>query len=61
VVFGIYILFFPTKIGRPESALDKLLAFVLLAIGAVAGAYNWYLMDPAKFDEWWQVVSTAFR
>ena len=60
VVFGTFLLFFPTKIGRPETALDKFIVFLLLAVGFAAGSYNWYLMDPAKFDELWQVISKAF-
>jgi hypothetical protein len=59
VVFGIYLLFFPAKIGRPETALDKFLVFLLLAIGTAAGAYNWYLMDPGKFEELWQAIRSA--
>lgn len=60
VVFGIYLLFFPAKIGRPETAFDKFLVFLLLAISTAAGAYNWYLMDPGKFEELWQAISSAF-
>lgn len=60
VVFGIYLLFFPTKIGRPETTLDKFLALLMLAIGFAAGSFNWYLMDPGKFEELWQVIRAAF-
>lgn len=60
VVLGIYLMFFPTKIGRPETTLDKILAFLLIAVGSAAGFYNWYLMDPLKFEEYWQFLSTAF-
>ena len=60
MVFGIYILFFPTKIGRPETALDKFLVFLLLAVGFAAGVYNWYRMDPVKFEEYWQFLRSTF-
>lgn len=50
VVLGLYIMLFPTKIGRPETALDKFTAIFLVVIGAAAGAYNWYLMDPEQFS-----------
>src|SRR5574339_70180 len=50
VVYGLYIMVFPTKIGRPETGFDKFMVILLTLIGAAAGAYNWYLMDPAKFD-----------
>ena len=50
VVMGLYITLFPTKIGRPETPLDKFMAIFLVVIGAAAGFYNWYLMDPEKFS-----------
>ena len=49
VVLGLYLVLFPNKAGRPEATLDKFLALLALGIGAAAGAYNWYLMDPDKF------------
>lgn len=60
VVFGIYILFFPTKMGKPETALDKFIVFLLLMIAFAAGVYNWYLMDPIKFVEYWQFLKSTF-
>ena len=50
VLLGLYIMIFPTKIGRPETALDKFMAILLVVIGAAAGAYNWYMMDPGQFS-----------
>ena len=50
VLLGLYIMIFPTKIGRPETALDKFMAILLVVIGAAAGAYNWYMMDPGSFS-----------
>ena len=49
VVLGLYLVLFPGKAGRPETTLDKFLALLALGIGATAGAYNWYLMDPGFF------------
>lgn len=50
IVMGLYITLFPTKIGRPETLLDKFMAIFVMVIGAAAGFYNWYLMDPGKFS-----------
>jgi len=60
VVGGIFLLFFPTKIGRPETTLDKFIAILVVIIGAAAGFYNWYLMDPGKLEELQQAISSAF-
>jgi len=49
-VFGVFLLFFPQKIGRPETTLDKLLNLLVFGVGLAAGFYNWYLMDPHYFD-----------
>ena len=48
IMMGLYVTAFPTKIGRPETTFDKFMAIVLVLIGAAAGFYNWYLMDPEK-------------
>lgn len=50
VVYGLYIMVFPTKIGKPETTLDKFMVVLVTILGLAAGAYNWYLMDPANFD-----------
>ena len=50
-VFGIFLLFFPQKIGRPETTGDKLLNLLVFAVGLAAGLFNWYLMDPHYFDD----------
>lgn len=49
VLYGLYIMVFPTKIGKPETALDKFMVVLLTIIGMAAGAYNLYLMDPGRF------------
>jgi hypothetical protein len=50
VVGGIFIFFFPTKMGRPETTMDKIIVMLVFVIGLAAGFYNWYLMDPQRFD-----------
>ncbi len=49
VLGGLYIMLFPTKIGRPETTLDKFVTFLIVVVGLAAGLYNWYLMDPGFF------------
>ena len=49
VVGGIFLLLFPAKAGKPETAKDKIVVLLVLAVGLVAGLFNWYLMDPCFF------------
>ena len=49
VVGGLFLLLFPGKGGRPETARDKVVALLVFAAGLAAGLYNWYLMDPGFF------------
>ncbi|HEX8560664.1 MAG TPA: hypothetical protein VF668_21400 [Pyrinomonadaceae bacterium] len=49
VVGGLFLLLFPAKGGRPESAGDKVLVLSVFAAGLAAGLVNWYLMDPGFF------------
>jgi hypothetical protein len=49
VVGGLFLLLFPAKGGKPETARDKVIALLVLVIGLLAGLYNWYLMDPGFF------------
>jgi drug/metabolite transporter (DMT)-like permease len=49
-VFGVFLVFFPTKIGRPETTRDKVINLFVFGVGLAAGFYNWYLMDPQRFD-----------
>ncbi len=46
---GIYLLLFPSKGGKPETAKEKILALLVFAVGLGAGLVNWYLMDPGFF------------
>ena len=49
VVGGLFVLLFPGKGGRPETAGDKALVLAVFAVGLAAGLVNWYLMDPGFF------------
>jgi drug/metabolite transporter (DMT)-like permease len=59
VVFGVFLFFFPTKIGRPETTKDKIITMLVFGVGLAAGFYNWYLMDPQRFDGLIKVVSSV--
>ncbi|HEX6649302.1 MAG TPA: hypothetical protein VF075_07175 [Pyrinomonadaceae bacterium] len=48
-VGGVFLLFFPSLFGKPNTTKEKLIVFVVFAIGLVAGLVNWYLMDPGFF------------
>jgi hypothetical protein len=49
VVGGLFLLLFPSKIGKPQTLTDKLLVLGVLVVGLLAGLVNWYLMDPGFF------------
>ena len=49
VVGGLFLLLFPGKGGKPETARDKVVALLVFGVGLAAGLYNWYLMDPGFF------------
>jgi hypothetical protein len=49
VVGGLFLLLFPSKIGKPQTTSDKLLVLGVLIVGLAAGLLNWYLMDPGFF------------
>lgn len=49
VVGGLFVLLFPSKGGRPETAGDKVVVLLVFAAGLAAGLVNWYLMDPGFF------------
>ena len=46
---GLYLLIFPSMRGKPTTAKEKIMIFVVLGIGMAAGLLNWYLMDPGFF------------
>lgn len=49
VVGGLFLLLFPGKGGKPETARDKVVALFVFGAGLLAGLYNWYSMDPGFF------------
>lgn len=49
VVGGLFVLLFPSKGGRPETARDKIIVLLVFGVGVAAGLLNWYLMDPGFF------------
>ena len=49
VVGGLFLLLFPAKGGKPETAKDKVIALLVFLVGLAAGLYNWHLMDPGFF------------
>lgn len=49
VVGGFFLLLFPAKAGKPETAKDKVIVLLVFGVGLLAGLLNWYLMDPGFF------------
>ena len=49
LVGGFFLLIFPGKAGKPETAGDRVIVLVMFGIGLLAGLFNWYLMDPGFF------------
>ncbi len=48
-VGGIFLLFFPSLGGKPNTTKEKVIVMVVFAIGILAGLVNWFLMDPGFF------------
>jgi len=51
VVGGIFLFIMPSRVGKPNTTGDKVIAFVVFTIGLLAGLVNWYLMDPGFFGQ----------
>ena len=51
VVGGLFLLGFPSKVGKPQTTTDKLIVLGVFIVGLIAGLVNWYLMDPAFFGK----------
>jgi len=49
IVGGLFLLVFPSKVGKPQTLSDKLIVVGVLIVGLAAGLVNWYLMDPGYF------------
>ena len=48
-VGGIFLIFFPSMFGKPETTKEKLIVMAVFVVGIIAGLINWYLMDPGYF------------
>jgi len=48
-VGGIFLLFFPSMGGKPNTTKDRVIVLVVFAVGIIAGLINWFLMDPGFF------------
>ena len=49
ITMGIFLVLFPQFWGKPETKSAKVIVFSVLAIGLLAGLYNWHLIDLQKF------------
>lgn len=49
IVGGVFLLIFPTMIGKPDTAREKIIIFAVFGLGIIAGLINWFLMDPGFF------------
>jgi hypothetical protein len=45
----LFLLVFPSKVGKPQTLADKLIVLGVFVVGLAAGLMNWYLMDPGFF------------
>ena len=50
MVGGLFMLFFPSMGGKPNSTRQQVIVMFVFGLGVVAGIYNLYLMDPSFFD-----------
>ena len=48
-VGGIFLLFFPSLGGKPNTTKEKVIVLAVFVIGILAGLVNWFLMDPGFF------------
>ena len=49
IIGGLFLLIFPTRMGKPQTTTDKLIVLLVFGLGLLAGLANWYLMDPGFF------------
>ena len=48
-VGGLFLLFFPSMGGKPNSTKQRVIVLIVFAVGIIAGLVNWFLMDPGFF------------
>jgi hypothetical protein len=46
---GVFLIFFPSMVGKPTTTKEKIIVLLVLGVGMGAGLINWYLMDPGFF------------
>lgn len=49
VVGGLFLVFFPTMGGKPNTTRERVLILFVFIVGIFAGLINWFLMDPGFF------------
>lgn len=49
IVGGVFVLFFPSMVGKPNTTKEKVIVMMVFVVGLLAGLVNWYLMDPGFF------------
>ncbi len=49
IIGGLFLLIFPTRMGKPQTTTDKIIVLLVFGLGLLAGLVNWYLMDPGFF------------
>ena len=49
IIGGLFLLIFPTRMGKPQTTRDKIIVLLVFGLGLLAGLANWYLMDPGFF------------
>lgn len=50
IVGGIFMIFFPQFYGKPETTTEKVVAAAIFIVGVLLGLFNWYLIDPQRFN-----------
>jgi hypothetical protein len=48
-VGGVFLIFFPSMGGKPNTPKEKIVLLIVFVLGLAAGLVNWYLMDPGFF------------
>lgn len=48
-VGGLFLLVFPSMVGKPNTTKEKIIVLIVFVIGLATGLINWYLMDPGFF------------
>ncbi len=49
LIGGLFIILFPSKVGKPETLMGKIVIFSLFIVSMALGLLNWYWIDPGFF------------